>query len=201
MMFRRNYKQAKDEDLVVALQKGRHRALEELYMRYQESLRFYFFRMTGKDPELARDLCQDLFVKVSEKANSFQPHRSFKTWIYSMAHNMCKNHYRHQEVIRTAHDQLQNQETALPAASILADIDASIFRGRIDQTLSQVDPERRGAFLLRHREGLSLREIAEIQECPLGTVKSRLHYVHQFLATQLADLKPEILQEDEHLPR
>ncbi len=202
MMFRRNsFQQAKDEDLVVALRKGRHRALEELYLRYHENLRYYFFRMTGKDEELARDLCQDLFVKVAEKAGTFQTGKSFKTWLYSMAHNMCKNHYRHQEVVKVAHTELQQSPDSLPASSILAGIDEGIFRSRMDATLAQVDADRRSVFLLRHREGLSLREIAEIQACPVGTVKSRLHYVHQFLASQLADLKSEILQEDEHLRR
>lgn len=197
-MFRRpQYSQMNDEALVAALQKGRRRALAELYQRHAENVRYYFFRMTGQDAELARDMSQDLFVKVAEQAGRFQAGRSFRTWLYSMAHNMCKNHYRHQAVRHTAHADLLAGETSLPAAPILAAIDAEIFRARIDATLVGVDAERRSAFLLRHREGLSLREIADIQACPLGTVKSRLHYVHQFLARQLADLKPEILQEDE----
>lgn len=201
-MFRRpNLRQAKDEALVVALQKGRHRALEELYLRYEEKMRYYFYRMTGRDADLARDLCQDLFVKLAEKAGSFDPQRSFKTWLYSMAHNLCKNHYRHLEVRKVARERLGEEDVALPSAPILANIDAEIFRQRIDASLEQLDTDRRGAFLLRHREGLNLREIADIQNCPVGTVKSRLHYAHKFLARQLADLKPEILQQDEQLRR
>lgn len=192
-MFRRNnFKQTSDEDLLVALQRGRLRALEELYLRYEENLRYYFFRMTGKDIELARDLCQDLFVRVAEKADTFHRQRSFKTWLYSIAHNMCKNHYRHLKVVEEAHEKIAGSVTALPAASILDKIDASIFRSRIDATLLEVDRERRSTFLLRHREGLSMKEIADIQDCPLGTIKSRLHHVHQLLARELADLKTEI---------
>ena len=201
-MFRRsNYRQAKDEDLVAALQKGRLKALEELYVRYEGKMRHYFYRMTGQDAELARDLGQDLFVKVAEKAGEFQVHRSFKTWLYSMAHNMCKNHYRHQLVRSRVHGELEQEGEALPAAHIIAGIDEAIFRERIDACLGGLDADRRGAFLLRHREGLSLREIADVQGCPLGTVKSRLHYAHRYLAMQLADLKPEIIQEDEQLRR
>ncbi|HHG84729.1 MAG TPA: sigma-70 family RNA polymerase sigma factor, partial [Bacteroidetes bacterium] len=118
---------------------------------------------------------------------------------YSLAHNMCKNYYRHEAVRHTAHAHLQAASSALPAAPILANIDAKIFRERINAALERVDPDRRSVFLLRHREGLSLREIAEIQGCPLGTVKSRLHYMHQLLARKLADLKPEILSKDERL--
>lgn len=201
-MFRRNnYKHATDEDLVVALQKGRHRALAELYIRYEENIRFYFYRMTGQDVELARDLCQDVFVKVAEHAHSFQAQRSFRTWLYSLSHNMCKNLYRHQAVRKDAHDQLKAEAAVLPATSILESIDAEIFRHRIDATLALLDTDRRSVFLLRHREGLALREIADILGCPLGTVKSRLHYAHQFLAKQLADLKPEIIPQDEPLQR
>lgn len=201
-MFRRsNFRQAKDEDLVAALQKGRLKALEELYLRYEENMRRYFYRMTGQDAELARDLCQDLFVKVAEKAGDFQVHRRFRTWLYSLAHNMCKNHYRHQSVVSRVHNDLLLEEAPLPAAPIIAGIDEDIFRERIDAALAGMDADRRSAFLLRHREELSLREIADIQACPLGTVKSRLHYAHQFLAKQLADLKPEIIPEDEQLRR
>ena len=197
-MFRRaNYSQMTDEALMVALQKGRHRALEELYHRYQERLRYYFFRMTGQDAELARDLGQDVFVRVMEKCRSYQPGRPFRTWLFSMAHNMCKNHYRHQAVVAEAHALLSQEAQELPSAQFLGDLDAELFRDRINRTLTRVGPDHRSAFLLRHREGLSLREIADIQGCPLGTVKSRLHSVHQFLARQLADLKPEIFPENE----
>lgn len=196
MFFRFQLQRASDEMLVVALQKGRHSALEELYRRYAEPVRRYFFRMTGQDVELARDYCQDLFVRVAEKAGAFDPDRRFRTWLFSMAHNMCKNHYRHQEVLRSAHAELGEQEVSLPAASVLAQVDAGLLRERIEAALEEVDVERRSTFVLRHREGLSLAEIAEVQGCPVGTVKSRLHHVHRFLASQLADLKSEILPED-----
>ncbi|MEM7040671.1 MAG: RNA polymerase sigma factor, partial [Bacteroidota bacterium] len=193
------YHSATDEALMAALQKGRQRALAELYDRYNEALRHFFFRMTGQDAERARDFTQDLFVKVSENAARFDTHRNFRTWLYHLAHNMCKNHYRHEAVRRTAQNYFEGAEATLPSAPILAQLDAEIFRTRIDQCLALLDTERRAAFLLRHREGLSLREIADIQQCPLGTVKSRLHHAHRFLAAQLADLKPEILPEDEAL--
>lgn len=193
-MFRRkSYTDDSDENLMLALQKGRQKALAELYRRYEERMRYYFFRMTGQDLELARDLCQDLFVRLSEKARHYQPGRPFKTWIYSLAHNMCKNHYRHQKVVELARGELVPEGESLPAASIIADIDAAEFRNRINAALLQLDAERRSAFLLRHREGMQLSEIAHVQQCPIGTVKSRLHYVNRYLAQQLADLKPEIL--------
>ncbi len=184
---------------MAALQKGRQKALGELYHRYHERMRFYFYRMTGQDAELARDFCQDLFVKLSEKADRYDPRRTFLTWLYSLAHNMCKNHYRHTAVQSEAWEELRQAESSLPAASVLAGIDEGLFRTRIDRTLRHLDPERRSVFLLRHREGLSLQEIATIQQCPLGTVKSRLHYAHRFLAQQLADLKPEILADNDTL--
>ena len=193
-MFRKNsYRTDSDEALMAALIKGRHRALAELYRRYEEPVRWYFYRMTGRDEELARDMCQDLFVKVAESAGKYTLGRSFRTWLYSMAHNMCKNLYRHREVQRRVHDDLREQlPESLPPAELIAGIDAEVFRQRLDATLEKLDTARRGAFLLRHRQGMSIREIAEVQDCPPGTVKSRLHYAHAFLAQELSDLKKEI---------
>lgn len=193
------YQSMSDEALLAALQRGRQKALGELYGRHSGAVRHYFHRMTGQDAELARDLCQDLFLRVAEKCGTFQQGRSFKTWLYSIAHNMCKNLYRHREVRQAALRDIASEVRFLPSSAVLAAIDEASFRARIDATLAQLDPDRRSAFLLRHREGMSLREIAEVQACPLGTVKSRLHHAHQFLARQLADLKPEILQEDDAL--
>ncbi|MEM0996438.1 MAG: RNA polymerase sigma factor [Bacteroidota bacterium] len=198
MFNRRKYRHLSEEALMAALQKGRHRALEELYLRHADAVRWYFFRMTGQDEELARDLCQDLFLKIAEQCPRFAAGRSFRTWMYSLAHNMCKNRYRHQAVQTRVHEAIRAEApTALPSAQVIAAIDADLFRERLDRTLAQLDAARRSAFLLRHRQGLSLREIAEVQNCPLGTVKSRLHAVHAFLARELADLKPEILNEDD----
>lgn len=195
-MFRRSsFKDASDEALMAALQKGRQQALAELYLRYNEKLRYYFFRMTGRDAERARDLCQDLFVKVADHVHRFRSTGVFRTWLYSMAHNMCKNHYRHQQVVDAALRDLRWDAQAPPDPNLLAQLDESAFRECLDRTLAQLDADRRGAFLLRHREGLSLREIAAIQDCPLGTVKSRLHYAHRFLARQLAGLQSEIFTE------
>lgn len=198
-MFRSNkYQSYSDEALMAALQKGRHRALEELYLRHSENIRWYFFRMTGQDTELARDMCQDLFVKVAEKADGYQAGRPFRTWMYSIAHNMCKNLYRHREVRNQAHlDLSQEEPVSWSAAGLPAQIDEALFRERIDATLDKLDPSRRSAFLLRHREGLSVKEIAQIQDCPVGTVKSRLHYAQAWLARHLSDLKQELMNDDD----
>lgn len=200
-MFRRNkYQSYSDEALMAALQKGRHRALEELYLRHSENLRWYFFRMTGQDAELARDMGQDLFVKVAEKAAGFHAGGVFRTWMYSIAHNMCKNLYRHREVRQQAHLDLSLEAPISWSASGLpAQIDEALFRERIDAGLALLDPPRRSAFLLRYREGMSVKEIALIQNCPVGTVKSRLHYAQACLARHLSDLKHELMNDDERI--
>lgn len=165
-------------------------AFSELYQRYKDRMYYYFYRMLGNSGEQASDFLQELFMKLIERPESYNPDYPFSTWFYSVANNMCKNEYRRQGVRREYAD-----EEALQPMIEFQD-DASISREqmveKIFETLSQLGEEHRSAFLLRYREGFSLKEVAAILELPEGTVKSRLFYAKRALAEKLEYLKDEI---------
>ena len=79
---------------MVLLSQGNERAFNEIYSRYAEPLFHFFYRMLYQDEELAADFCQNLFLKVFEKAGTYNTQYKCSTWIYTMASNMCKNEYR-----------------------------------------------------------------------------------------------------------
>ena len=87
-----------DEDLMIAISKGDKRAFDEIYERYSGPLMGYFMRMLWRDREKAEDFVHDLFAKIIRKPELFDPSRKFKTWVFSVANNMCKNEYKKQEV-------------------------------------------------------------------------------------------------------
>ncbi|HXU27723.1 MAG TPA: sigma-70 family RNA polymerase sigma factor, partial [Bacteroidia bacterium] len=100
------YKLMLDEELMLHLTNGEVSAFDELYMRYSKRLLGYFIRMLNFDKELAQDALQDLFLKIAEAPENFDRQRSFKTWVFSVAANRCKNYYRHKKIVVETHEQI-----------------------------------------------------------------------------------------------
>jgi RNA polymerase sigma-70 factor (ECF subfamily) len=169
---------------------GDHAAFSELYLRYKSRMYYYFYRMLGNSAEQANDFLQELFMKLIEKPESYNPSYNFSTWLYSIANNMCKNEYRRRDV-RQEYNSVEARE---PQVELLneSSIEPEQAIEKIFETLDLLGEEHRSAFLLRYREGFSIREVAEILELPEGTVKSRLFYAKKILAEKLEYLKDEI---------
>ncbi|MEM9023714.1 MAG: RNA polymerase sigma factor [Bacteroidota bacterium] len=180
-----SYQQFSDEQLMVHIARKDGRAFEELYQRYHKRLLYYFYRMLGQSTEKSQDFLQDLFMKVIEKPHLFDAGRKFSTWCFSIAHNMCKNEYRRQQVRQVVDRESDpdHQTQATPDAAARTDINR--FTAELYHELEQLDEEKKTAFLLRHREGFSIREISEVLECSEGTVKSRIFYTNKKLAERL----------------
>src|SRR5882762_5386667 len=107
-----SYQNYSDEMLLPEIAGGVTAAFNELYQRYGQKMFSYFFRMLWKDKDLADDQVQELFIKIISHAKDFEQDRTFSTWIYSIAHNMCKNEYRKKET-RMKHASIkQEQQTA-----------------------------------------------------------------------------------------
>ena len=190
MIFRRKSKILSDSELMQQIVLDDQAAFGELYQRYKGRMYYYFYRMLGNSSDTANDFIQELFMKLIEKPECFNPDYPFSTWFYSIANNMCKNEYRRRGVrqeyveeellklqIDFQEDRTVNQEQLVE---------------KIFETLNLLGEDHRSAFLLRYREGFSLKEIAGILDLPEGTVKSRLFYAKKLLAEKLEYLKDEI---------
>lgn len=185
------YHKLSDEELMISISKGDKRAFDELYQRYSKPLVSYFFRMLWKDREKAEDFMHDLFAKIIRKPESFDPSRSFKTWMYSVANNMCKNEYKKQEVRKNTSNGLDSSYTVNDVnANVLHEVQDVQFRNEFELCLAALDEKHSEAFKLRHMDGLSIKEIAEILELSDGTVKSRLFYATKYLAESLKEFNP-----------
>ncbi|NEN24429.1 RNA polymerase sigma factor [Cryomorpha ignava] len=182
-MNRTSHTSHTDEELLKLSAEGQKTAFEEIYNRYSGRIYNYFLRMNRNDSAKAQDLTQDLFLKIIQNQADFDLTRSFKTWIFSMANNMCKNIYRHQEVVKKADKELaytQNNSVKMEPVH-----DKFKFKEALNQALNDLEPIKKSSFIMRYKQDMSIREIAEITKTSEGTVKSRLFYTLRQLSVSL----------------
>ena len=171
------------------------RAFNELYSRYAERMHRYFYRMLFQDSEKANDFTQDLFVRLIEKAASFDTSRRFSTWLYAVAGNMCKNEYRslgRQPKAEQLTEDLERYLVDEPQAPSLLNepLDRPLFDGALAKAIERLDWSHRQCFVLRYQEELSIKAISQVVGIPEGTVKSRLFYAVRKLSKQLKIFHP-----------
>lgn len=187
MLFKKDYSKYTDEDLMRSFIEGDRRAFEQIYDRYEAFMVNFFYRKLWNDRIKAEDFAHDLFTKIVDKPERFDLSRNFKTWLFSVANNMCKNEYKKQEVRKnTAYDVPEGVEAKDVTRAPDTEVDAGNFNEQLKIELGKLNDKHREVFMLRHFEGLSLNEIAETLEINAGTVKSRLHHATKTLAEKLA---------------
>ena len=172
-----------DEELMVNLIKtDDHEAFSELYKRYSPKFLGYFIKIFKGNIPKAQDHLQDLFMRILEKKQLFNPDRKFYTWAFTIAANMSKMSFRNELNYRAEHidsDQLIFFDNDL--------FDQKYLKAQLKEEIYALEYNHRSAFILRYTEGFSLKEIAEITGAELGTVKSRLFYATKKLAGKLAE--------------
>lgn len=173
---KKTYNEKTDEQLMQHLANGDAQAFNYLYARYKNRMLYYFYRMLHQSQEKAQDFTQDLFYRILEKPFLFDTNRAFSTWVFSIAHNMCKNEYRRLEVRK--HTETQENMDVVVDSEPVADTKKQLVE-QIFNELDNESEEHRSCFLLKYREGFSIDEISEILEISKGTVKSRLHYTRK----------------------
>ena len=149
-------------------------ALEKLYQRYQIPLYNYLIRIVN-DHFAAEDVLQEVFVAVWEGAGRFQARASVKTWVFRIAHfkavSWIRSNYKFQQT--NAIDDLEQLESEqeLPEPQALHAWEVA----HIHQAMDQLSSIHREVVELFFANGFSYQEIAEIADCPVGTVKSRMN--------------------------
>lgn len=174
-----------DEQLMARVSgKDDERAYDELYRRHARRLMGFFLRQLGHDEALAADLTQDTFMRVWSSRGTYSG-SSYRTWLYSIAYNLCKNHLRH-----LSYEQAYEQELALSGHeaednTFDIELDRQAFVRALQSLLTELPPALRLLFSLRFEEDLSIPQIARIIGIPEGTVKSRLHTLTRQLKQKL----------------
>jgi RNA polymerase sigma-70 factor (ECF subfamily) len=184
-----------DEQLVAWALKGQRGAFESLVRRHRRALVNHLYRQVGRQ-ETARDLAQEVFLKVYLSLSSFDPAYRFKTWLYRIASNCAIDQLRKkQPATCSLHRDTRNERSAGIDATLAGNdptphdvLRLRELQSRLDVAVRQLPVDFRQLILLRHRQHCRYDEIARITELPIGTVKNRIFRAREMLRGELADL-------------
>lgn len=184
-----------DSELVTRVLAGDRNAYRPLVERYQNRVHAMVYGMV-RDPEEARDIVQNAFIKAYQNLGSFRIESSFYTWLYRIAMNLAIDHCRmakrrrtssFEESIASRDDDgnlLEMHHTDSPQKAL----QRKETHQRIFKAMEDLTEEQREVILLREVEGLSYKEIADAMDIPEGTVMSRLFYARKRLQAALVAL-------------
>ncbi|PWB57344.1 MAG: RNA polymerase sigma factor RpoE [Nitrosomonadales bacterium] len=184
-----------DQQLVERAQHGDKRAFELLVIKYQRKLTRLLSRFI-RDAAEVEDVAQEAFIKAYRALPSFRGESAFYTWLYRIGINTAKNYLvaqgrRAPTITEYSPEDAENFEDA----GELRDINTpenELMTKQIGQTVNSamaaLPEELRMAITLREIEGLSYEEIAEVMNCPIGTVRSRIFRAREAIAEKLRPL-------------
>jgi len=182
-----------DRQLVRKVQQGERGAFDMLVLRYQSRVASIISRYVG-DSQDVLDLTQESFVKAYRAIGRFRGDSAFYTWLYRIAVNTAKNHLESRgrrpqsgadpEEAEQFDSGVRLRDNASPEHLLRRDQLKAALRKAIDG----LPNELRGAFLLREYDGLSYEDIANILECPIGTVRSRIFRARDAVDRELGHL-------------
>lgn len=184
-----------DETLFARYQNGDARAMATLYDRHARPLRAFAQQRGAARPD---DVVQDTFLRVVRNGTGFQGQAKFRTWLYTIARNLCVDASRRDrfrsgpsldaptgsEDNRTLGDRIANDSIGTDASRNLADRE---FQAAFETAMAQLPDEQREVFAMRELSGLSFAEIAEATAINENTVKSRMRYALKQLREALID--------------
>ncbi|HEY4247187.1 MAG TPA: sigma-70 family RNA polymerase sigma factor [Lacunisphaera sp.] len=181
-----------DFTVVKLVQAGDVAAFDKLILKYRERLFGVVYNLTA-NREDAADLAQDAFIKAFQSINRFQGNCSFFTWLYKIALNTTLSHLRKNR-LRTFFS-LEKLNEAGADGHVLeqlterkgADRDTYLkeLQEKLNEAMQKLSIRHRTVITLFEIDGLGHQEIAEIMNCSVGTVRSRLHYAKQLLQSEL----------------
>jgi len=182
-----------DIDIVRRVQAGDVAAFDGLILKYRERVFGIVYNMTS-NREDAADLTQDAFIKAFQSIHRFGGQSSFFTWLYRIAVNSTLSHLRKNRL--RAFFSLERVEADEPVSkeiiAALTDktgVDRDTFvrelQEKLNDAMQKLSINHRTVVTLFEIDGLSHQEIAEVMNCSVGTVRSRLHYAKQLLQAEL----------------
>lgn len=186
-----------DRELVQRVQSGDKAAFDLLVIKYQHKIIKLVSRFV-REPSDALDVTQDAFIKAYRALPNFRGDSAFYTWLYRIASNTAKNFLASQRRrlgdIAIDSDEVMSREEALglddvaTPENILAkdEVQHTVF-----ETIENLPDDLRTALTLREFDGLSYEEIAEVMECPVGTVRSRIFRAREAVSEKLRALSGE----------
>lgn len=184
-----------DQELVARAQRGDKRAFELLVMKYQRKLGRLLSRWV-RDPAEVEDVTQEAFIKAYRALPSFRGESAFYTWLYRIAINTAKNYLvalGRRAPTTTGFDNeeaegFEDAEQLRDSNTPESELEGKQIAAVVNRAMDTLPEDLRTAITLREIEGLSYDEIANVMNCPIGTVRSRIFRAREAIATELRPL-------------
>ncbi|MEM7163987.1 MAG: sigma-70 family RNA polymerase sigma factor [Planctomycetota bacterium] len=182
-----------DADCLVAIAHGDERSFAEIVARYQDRVVNLIYRFV-RDWDLALDVAQEAFLRILQRATTFRPEGNARSWILAVAVNLARDHLRtRKHRILSIHRPegglmggLDDARSRSPLPTPADALQREELRAQVWEVLGELPDDPRTLLLLRDFEGLSYDELADVLNCELGTVKSRLHRARRQFAELFA---------------
>ncbi|MDA1074993.1 MAG: RNA polymerase sigma factor RpoE [Proteobacteria bacterium] len=183
-----------DRELVKRVQKGDQAAFDLLFTRYQQKILNLISRYVRDEREV-EDVAQEAFIKAFRALPRFRGESAFYTWLYRIAINTAKNHLVARGRRPPSTDLDIQDDIFLDGSEMLHDSEdpeSALARDQleseIDQAIAALPEDLRSAVTLREFDGLSYEQIAQIMDCPVGTVRSRIFRAREAIDERIKPL-------------
>jgi len=184
-----------DRQLVERAQRGDKRAFELLVEKYQRKLARLLSRFI-RDPAEVEDVTQEAFIKAYRALPAFRGESAFYTWLYRIGINTAKNYLMALGRRAPTSTEVEAEEAeGFEEGEQLRDINtpesvllSNEIAETVNSTIEQLPEELRTAIQLREIEGMSYEDIAQVMNCPIGTVRSRIFRAREAIAERLRPL-------------
>lgn len=168
-----------DEDLVARSRGGDLDSFNQLILRWERPIYAFAYRVIGREED-ARDVCQETFLRAFRSLPGFKGQAKFSSWLYQIALNLCRDWIRRQRRARTVQlaegvDPVQLAAEQGPVESIEDLVSRRELSAIVEEAMALLPEEQRTAIVLKEYHGMTFQEIADLQGCPLSTVKTRLY--------------------------
>lgn len=177
-----------DDALMLEVGQGRVEKLAILFERHNIQLFNFFLRLTGSRP-VSEDLVQEVFVRLLKYRQTYRGEDKFISWMFRVAHNVHIDHLRRHKEAYSLDEQFG--EVRSPEPALEEQVGGSEEAALISKALARLPQEKRKVLVLSRFENLKYREIAELMDCPVGTVKALVHRAVKELGEIYARLSQE----------
>ena len=183
-----------DQTLVARVQRGEKGAFDLLVRKYQHKVAKLISRYVSNRAEV-EDITQEVFIKAFRGLPGFRGESAFYTWLYRIAVNTAKNYLESQGrrppgagIDIESAEVLDSMESLRDVATPERDMLTGEIADTVNRAIAALPPDLRTAITLRDLDGLSYEEIAQVMDCPIGTVRSRIFRAREAIDKQLRPL-------------
>jgi RNA polymerase sigma-70 factor (ECF subfamily) len=168
-----------DEELVARSKGGDADSFNQLILRWERPIYALAYRVIGREED-ARDVCQETFLRAFRALPGFKGEAKFSSWVYRIALNLCRDWMRKQRRAPTVQmpegvDPIEMASERGPVESIETLVERRELGGVVAEAMKLLPEDQRTAIVLKEYHGMTFQEIADLQGCPLSTVKTRLY--------------------------